>query len=308
MISDNLTDVDKEKISKSIKNIQYETIVNEYNKLKQIFKMDNGENLSPRSRIGNNIVDFFTFTERLNTKGKYDINFYEFIINIELFKEKKFIQNMLEYYKNVKNKNNTKNNYVVLKEVYNICISSINIFRPIVAINLYKQYKPTCVLDFTCGWGGRLVGACILDIPKYIGIDINMNLEKPYNEMCIFLNKMNTKTQIDLHFKDALNIDYSKMNYDMVFTSPPYFFIEKYSHNNVYETKNNMKDNFYIPLFTTTFKFLKKGGYYCLNVNQEMYKDICVKLFGNANNVIELSKSKKQNNYVEYIYIWHKTY
>ena len=48
-------------------------------------------NISPRCRIGNNIVDFFTFTERLNTKGKYDINFFEFIANIDELKKNGYL-------------------------------------------------------------------------------------------------------------------------------------------------------------------------------------------------------------------------
>jgi hypothetical protein len=145
--------------------------------------------MSSRCRKGNNIVDFFTFTERLRTKGKYEINFYEFVLKIEEFKQKKFIQNMLYYYETVKNKNKTKNQYVVYKEVYNICISAINIFRPLMAMEIYAKFKPKRILDFTCGWGGRLVGACALNIPYYIGIDINKNLEKPYEEMKIQLKK-----------------------------------------------------------------------------------------------------------------------
>jgi hypothetical protein len=80
---------------------------------------------------------------------------------------------MLEYYDKVKNKNKTKNKYIVLKEVYNICISAINIFRPICAMEVYDKYKSERVLDFCAGWGGRLVGACALNLKKYIGIEIN---------------------------------------------------------------------------------------------------------------------------------------
>ena len=74
-----------------------------------------------------NVVDYFTFIQRLETKGKYDVNFFEFLHRIDEFKKKKFIQTMLTYYKDVKNKNNKKNEYVVYKEVYNICISAINV-------------------------------------------------------------------------------------------------------------------------------------------------------------------------------------
>lgn len=292
-----------EKISRQIKPIDEKAILVDFNKLKEI--AHTAENISSRCRVGNNVVDYFTFTERLNTRGKYDINFYEFIERIEEFKKKPFISNMLKYYEDVKNKNKNKNNYVVLKEVYNICISAINIFRPIVAIEIYNKYNPQCVLDFACGWGGRLIGACAINVPKYIGIDINKNLEIPYVEMTDFLKTQST-TQVEIQIKNALEVDYSKLEYDMVLTSPPYYFLEKYSHNEIYNSKSMMKNNFYIPLFANTFKYLQKGGRYCLNINKEMYETICLELFGEANDVIELKKSKRQNDYTEYIYVWYK--
>lgn len=47
-----------------------------------------GLEFNERCRIGNNIVDFFTFQERLETRGKYGVTFYEFVKNIEDFKKK----------------------------------------------------------------------------------------------------------------------------------------------------------------------------------------------------------------------------
>jgi hypothetical protein len=105
-----------------------EDVEKDFLKLKNIG--NNAESISERSRIGNDFVDYFTFKERLNTKGKYNINYYEFISNIEEFKKKKFIKNMLLYYEKIKNKNKYKNDYITLKETYNICISAINIMRP----------------------------------------------------------------------------------------------------------------------------------------------------------------------------------
>ena len=302
------SDVEKETISNSIKPISLKNATEDFNKLKLLSDnfVKDPFNISPRCRIGNNIVDYFTFTERLNTKGKYDINFFEFIANIDEFKKKKFIANMLKYYEDVKNKNKTKNNYIVLKEVYNICISAINIFRPLVAMEIYTKYKPTCVLDFTCGWGGRLVGACALNIPNYIGIDINTNLLNPYLEMKSFFNNI-SETIVDIFFENAAKFDYSKITYDMVLTSPPYYFLEKYSNNETYNnSKNEMKNNFYIPVISNTYKYLQSGGHYCLNINKEIYEDICYKLLGEANDIIPLKKSKRQNNYEEYIYVWYK--
>ena len=308
MIQASFTDIERLAISKNIKMISLKDATEDFNKLKLIGNnlVKNDCNISSRCRTGNNIVDYITFTERLNTKGKYDINFFEFIANIDEFKKKKFIANMLKYYEDVKNKNKTKNNYIVLKEVYNICISAINIFRPLVAMEIYTKYNPKCVLDFTCGWGGRLVGACALNIPNYIGIDINTNLLNPYLEMKDFLNNI-SETNVDIFFENAANFDYSTITYDMVLTSPPYYFLEKYSNNETYNnSKNEMKNNFYIPVISNTYKYLQQGGHYCLNINREIYEDICYKLLGEANDIIPLKKSKRQNNYEEFIYVWCK--
>ena len=113
--------LDKKFIAGKIKNISLNDVENEMNGLIKIGK--DAHTIGPRSRSGNNIVDYFTFVQRLETKGKYDTNFFEFLQNIEEFKKKKFIQTMLTYYKEVKNKNNTKNEYIVYKEVYNICVN-----------------------------------------------------------------------------------------------------------------------------------------------------------------------------------------
>ena len=306
MLSDNYTDLEKETISKSIKNISLETVDREMDKLIQIApNIESFFNLTPRSLVGNNIVDYFTFTQRLKTKGKYDINFYEFIVNLDEFKKKKFIQNMLTYYKDVKNKNNTKSEYTVLKEVYNICISAINIIRPLVYMEIYSKYKPKCVLDFCAGWGGAAVAAAALKLDKYIGIEINNSLEEPYGKLVTYLGAK-SPTTIEMIFEDALKIDYNNLVYDFVFTSPPYYFIQKYENNPKYASKKEMDELFYVPIFTKTYNGLQKGGHYIINVCKEVYDNVLVKLFGDAHEIYPYKKSKRQNDYNEIVYVWTK--
>jgi 16S rRNA G966 N2-methylase RsmD len=260
---------------------------------------------SPRSRTGNNVVDYFTFQQRLETKGKYNVSFYEFIENLEEFKQKKFIQTMLSYYSNVKNKNNTKNEYVVLKEVYNICISAINIIRPIVYMEIYTKYKPTAVLDFCAGWGGAAVACSALNIPHYIGIEINTSLCTPYKNLIDYLNTKST-SKIDMIFEDALTVDYSKLYYDMVFTSPPYYFIQKYENNIEYVNKREMNEHFYKPIFTKVYDGLQPGGHFIINVCNEVYQRVLIELFGNAHEMYPYKKSQRQNKYSEMVYAWRK--
>jgi 16S rRNA G966 N2-methylase RsmD len=306
MLSENYTDLEKENISKSIKNISLETVDREMDKLIQIApNIESFINLTPRSLVGNNIVDYFTFTQRLKTKGKYDINFYEFIVNLEEFKKKKFIQNMLTYYRDVKNKNNTKSDYTVLKEVYNICISAINIIRPLVYIEIYSKYNPKCALDFCAGWGGAAVAAAALKLDKYIGIEINNSLKEPYGKLVTYLEQK-SPTTIEMIFEDALKINYNNLVYDFVFTSPPYYFIQKYENNPKYASKKEMDELFYIPIFTKTYNGLQKGGHYIINVCKEVYDNVLVKLFGDAHEIYPYKKSKRQNDYNEIVYVWIK--
>ena len=275
----------------------------------------NGIEFNERCRSGNNIVDFFTFKERLETRGKYNVTFYDFVKNIDEFKKKKFIQNMFTYYATVKNARGLKNEYIVLKEVYNICISAINIFRPLMAVEVYAKYKPSVVLDPCAGWGGRAVGAAVCgENVQYFGIDINQSLQIPYQNMCAFLNsrcksKSTLYPRIRMTIADAVAYDYSQIEprYDMVFTSPPYYFIEKYSHNPFYNnSKDEMDEQFYAPLFSQTYLHLLPGGCMALNVNREIYERVCVRLFGPAHQTMNCKKSKRQNDYREMIYIWIK--
>jgi len=294
---------DKQYISEQIKKITMEDVEKEMNKLIEIGK--NADTMSSRCRTGNNVVDFFTFKNRLETKGKYDVTFYEFIERIDEFKEKKFIQTMLTYYKDVKNKNGQKNQYIVYKEVYNICISAINIMRPLNCMELYTKYNSKRVLNCCTGWGGSAVAAAALNLDAYYGIDLNADLKEPYDNLVSYLNTKSA-TYFDIQIGDAINFDYTKIVYDTVFTSPPYYSIEKYPNSIKYESKKEMEEKFYKPLFTNTYNGLQIGGHYIINICKEIYDKVLKEILGEAHEIFPLKKSKRQNNYTEMVYVWVK--
>jgi len=294
----------KREIANKIKDISLEEVDTEMNELIKIGI--NAHSMNARSRIGNNIVDFFTFKERLETKGKYNINFFEFVENIEEFKKKKFIQNMLLYYENVKNKNKTKNEYIVLKEVYNICISAINIMRPLNCMEIYTKYNAKRVLNFCAGWGGSTVAAAALNLDAFYGLEINSDLKEPYDKMVSYL-KTKSATKFDIYFADAVNFNYATIHYDTVFASPPYYFIEKYANSVKYKSKSEMDEKFYKPIFTKSYHSLQNEGYYIINICKEVYENVLIKLLGEAHETFPLKKSKRQNNYTEMVYVWKKS-
>jgi hypothetical protein len=290
---------EKERIAKKIKNISEEEAIRDYENLKKsdLSKVTN------ETRIGNKFVDYFTFLERLETVSKKGMSYFEFIKDTEYHK-KKYIQNLLKYQKG-------DDKHVALYRVFKLHCGSIGLFKPLTAMEIYSRFKPKSILDFTMGWGGRLVGACALDIPNYIGIDSNKQLKEPYQKMVKLLKQLGTKTKIKLMFKDALKVDYSKLDYDCVLTSPPYYNVEVYEGMKPKEDEEWEQD-VYIPLFLETYKHLKKGGYYILNIPKDLYDNVCIELLGKADIKIPLKKKGHPKNlytekdHTEFMYVWRK--
>jgi hypothetical protein len=267
-------------------------------------RLRNNDAIAAFSPRGLDVVNAFTLVERLNTVAKTGISFYDLWRNKAKFKAKPYVAKMIAHYAATKGVG--ENDIKMWFRIYNLYYGAISVFRPSIAMSVYERFAPTSILDFTMGWGGRLVGACALNIPHYIGIDSNTNLREPYRKMVSFL-KPHTKTKTTLIFRDALSVDYNTLDYDMVLTSPPYFNIERYAHQ-PNRGKEDWISEFYEPLFKNTFAGMKRGGYYCLNIPEEIYRAVALPLFGRPSHRIEMPKYKRQQTeeYKEWIYVWRK--
>ena len=295
---------EKEAIVQQINPISLEQIEKSFQKLQNL-KCKGAIAASAGIQIGNDVVDKFTLIERLHTKGHVGIDFYTFWYNRAYFSKIAYIQKMLDYYRSRNIAEIRKWKYI-----FNLYFSSISIFRPVMAMEIYCKYRPKiAILDPTMGWGGRLIGACALNLPKYIGIDANTHLSEPYRNMMDFVADK-TETKLEVFFQDALTIDYSQLKYDMVFTSPPYYNIEIYRGDTSKSTKEEWNTGFYKPLFDKTWENMQRPGFYCLNIPSEIYEDCCVPILGQYTRRIALKKQTRKksaaNQYSEYIYIWEK--
>lgn len=293
--------MNKSQIVKELKDVAIEDVYKEWSLIKGLTP-EEIQNINGRSRLGCSLIDYYFFEHRLETIGNKGINFFTFVDNIEFYKTKKYIQTLLTYCEN----NNRYKDSAIKKYYYcyGLCFGRINAFKITNALQIYNIYKPiVAVLDPFCGFGGRLVGAMLKNI-NYIGIDLNTDLEPSYKKLLAdFSDK--TDAKIDLIFKDANTIDYSKFKYDMVFTSPPYENIEIYKHM---ERKSVEEWSvFYKQVFQKLWDNLDSSnqGTYIININENIYNKILQPLFGPALETILLKKSSK-NNYKEYIYIWKK--
>jgi 16S rRNA G966 N2-methylase RsmD len=299
-----LEKLSKQQITKILYPITLDQALDSFKQLREI----DCKEIKLLDKTGTDFVNHFTSIERLNTNGRLNFSYFDVYYNFnDYYNNKPYFRNGINKTFNGRffKEDNAKKTKM-LKSLFTLYFGNIGVFRPILVKDMICRYKPKVFLDFTMGWGGRLVGACSENIEKYIGIDLNTNLEPLYKKMVDTLKPMTT-TKIQLFFKSALDVDYSKLDYDFVLTSPPYYNIEIYNKNSVIK-KEEWENNFYIPVFTVTYKHLKKGGHYCLNVPVNIYEDVCVKVLGKCYDKIPLGKRgrNKKDTYSEYIYIWKK--
>jgi hypothetical protein len=287
-------------VKKLFKDISVEDAEEEFASLREVLcKVD--KSFKPFSRVGNKVVDLYTRDERIDTQGKKGMTFFDFVYNKKEFLQKPYIQKILA--------SSDLDEMRGLFKAFQVYYGSVNIFRPIIAMEFYCKFKPKSILDFTMGWGGRLVGAAALNIPKYIGIDMNPDLVAPYAKLENFL-KDKTSTDIKLIFKNALNVDYTKLDYDMVFTSPPYYNVEIYKGTER-KSKDDWDKEFYEPIIKMTYGGMKKGGWYCLNIPEEVYERVAKLVLGKATKMEQFRKGIRgvkggTESYGEMVYCWNK--
>ena len=167
-------------------------------------------------------------------------------------------------------------------ECFRINLGSIVMFKATTAKYLYKKYNAKSVLDPTAGWGGRMLGAWALDI-DYTGIDTNVEMIPAYNDMMTFLStqtgfdnalfEIESKSNLVMIWQSCLDVDFSKIDYDFVLTSPPYVNLEVYEHMTEWSSDEAFYRGFFIPLWQKCVDNIKPGGHVCFNISPKMYAD-----------------------------------
>jgi hypothetical protein len=151
-------------------------------------------------------------------------------------------------------------------------------FKPSIAKGFYDYFKSVNVLDFSAGWGDRLAGFyCGETTRHYVGIDPNTLNHPNYKRQVEFYNKHQTffeeEKKVDLICSPAEDVDYSSYEnyFDTIFTSPPYFNVEKYSTEDTqsylrYQDINSWNKNFLQKTIGKIIPTLKYGGILAVNI------------------------------------------
>ena len=264
---------------------------------------------NPRKFCGNNTLYYYQFQNLLNCRrdSKNYLTLKEVMDN-PVEKEKLWKETI---HRNRRDKDPLCSPTDVY-ECHRINRGSIVFFKSSTAKFIYKKYNATSVLDPTAGWGGRLLGAMSMGI-KYTGIDTNINLKSGYDRMIEDTLKRDlllNKKDYNMIWESCLDVDYSKLDYDCILTSPPYVNLELYEGMIPFENKDEFYLKFLIPLMFKIYKYLKQGGYMCINISPTMYKKfISYGKIRNPDEVIDLRqqmgkqyKTKSQDE----IYVWIK--
>ena len=148
--------------------------------------------------------------------------------------------------------------------------------RPTAAKAIYNFFQPRLALDFCAGWGGRLLGA-LASQTKYVGIDPN-TLSVQGNQKMLDMVRKVTRQNYDATLIQGCAEDLLGKNTwrpDLIFTSPPYFDVEKYSDEPTqsylrYPTVDSWYEQFLSVAIKGAYADLTDDGFMLLNVNPDM--------------------------------------
>jgi len=187
-------------------------------------------------------------------------------------------------------------------------------FRPTIMVSMIKMFNGKSILDFSAGWGDRLLGALSCDdiIDFYCGVDPNTCVHPNYQKMIRFFNKDPEKyVMINKPFQEAKIPDRS---YNLIMTSPPYFTLEKYSEEDTQSIKTfkNLNDwltNFLFFSLKKAWKVLAPGGHMVISINDMRgngFKYV-EKMMKFIDNKLEKSEYLGVISYAEKKGKWHKS-
>jgi len=207
----------------------------------------------------------YKLTDYFSESCRVRCNFRDFESPYKLFDEEKE--------KIIKANGDLINYFIIDDYIYNHYKLCSN-FPVCVAYEVYKYFKPKHVLDFSSGWGDRLMASLAYGC-SYTGTDPNKCMEPHYKNMIKFFNRSFQKYKV--HPVGFENFKIKDNFYDLVFTSPPFFDLESYSQDKSqsiqkYKTLKEWKNKFLFHCFSKSIKALKVGC--CMAIYISDYKGV----------------------------------
>lgn len=168
------------------------------------------------------ITDLYQEKARLSAQKQNNLS------SLQLWKDENFIREIL--YKTI-TKYNKITSETVRETIYENTQECTQ-FSSILTLSIIKQFNSKKVLDFSAGWGDRLIGSLASGVEKYKGFDPNINLKEGHDRIIQELDQNQSDVSIEYLPFEQSDIGEVK-EYDLVFTSPPFFDLEVYVKDDV---------------------------------------------------------------------------
>jgi len=263
-------------------NYDFVKVLKNFEDLKD-YKFDYYDNKSKTSIYSLNIdydrdERFLRITDYFSEECRIKCNFSDFISPYEYFTINKdsIIKNLTKEYS--------------YKEIDNYIFSrgprQCTLFNLIVCTSILRHFKPKRWLDPSAGWGDRLIAAINYGDCYYRATDPNDCLHPKYKEIIDTFAEKKTiedergsrpKYHITQEGFETAQIEAGY--YDLVFTSPPFFDLEKYSNSPEqshikFATLEEWMNGFMYPFLIKAIASLQKDGHLCLYVADDKKKKV----------------------------------
>lgn len=139
-------------------------------------------------------------------------------------------------------------------------------FRPALAKAVVEAFCPEggLVLDPCAGYGGRASGTLAAG-RRYFGVDPHPQAEESHRGLHKLMGGV-----LDFENKPFEEAGLEGVEADLVFTSPPYFMVERYADDTSqswvrYSTWEGWVEGFLQPMVSKSWDHLRPGGVFCVN-------------------------------------------
>lgn len=190
------------------------------------------------------------------------------------------------------------------EEVWNVS-KGCSLFNTSYASYVYSRFGGSQgrVLDFSSGWGDRLIGAHVAGVEEYVHFDPNPDLGEVYEEIDKACSKLTgrklTRTYYPSPFERNTKLfkkggEYYRY-FNMAFTSPPFYDKELYTGTNtstsLYKTYEEWLEKFYVPSVTAAWNSLVAGGWLALYLpHSDNNESVVNMMYESARKVVRMHK------------------
>lgn len=123
-------------------------------------------------------------------------------------------------------------------------------FKPVLVVAIIHILGGSKFLDFSAGWGDRLIGAIAAGVKRYVGVDPNHNLKEGHSAIIQRFCKQEEVKNFEVIYEPFQTATLPQNEtFDLIFTSPPFFDFEIYINSDGQSVKEYPKFEDWLVFF-----------------------------------------------------------